>query len=106
MTGFGYSYSTLASAAFWMRLAPDLGLVTGPLGVFWPSFKCDLPFLFFLFLFLLFLFLFFFYLSPFSLCLFCVCLVPLCAVAEALCFSFFASHMRDAASLGAVGTFF
>ena len=39
MTGFGYSYATLTSAAFWMRLAPDLGLVTGELEQLWPSFK-------------------------------------------------------------------
>ena len=39
MTGFGYSYATLTSAAFWMRLAADLGLVTGELNAFWPSFK-------------------------------------------------------------------
>ena len=40
MTGFGSSYATLTSAAFWMRLASDLGLVTGELDQVWPVFKC------------------------------------------------------------------
>lgn len=38
MTGFGYSYSTTTSAAFWMRLVPEIGLVTGELEGLWPSF--------------------------------------------------------------------
>ena len=39
MTGYGYSYASLTSAAFWMRLVSDLGLFTGPLESLWPSAK-------------------------------------------------------------------